>query len=245
MKYWERISASLAIALIMVLLFASIVMAVPGNVVFGNPNPSDTSMVLNWTKASGSMSTIITYRIDTYPATPIDGTISYNGTASQCTVSNLVAGTTYYFSAWGYDGAYSPSPAYCVMNTLAVALLSGGEESRTPIIPVPTVPASANQAPDISGFNLEPFTSIINYFNDATKGGLGMPVNYAWEVLAIGAMVAGSAFTYIKMKNFFIAYFVLFILTVFFIGLHLVQGYLAAIEIIVGAGVWAIERYLQ
>jgi hypothetical protein len=216
-----------------------------GDIVFKIPNPSDTSMVLNFTKASGATSTVIRYKTDNYPTSPIDGTSAYDGIASQCTVSNLTAGTTYYFSAWGHEGTdYSFTPAHCLMNTLAVALLSGGEESRTPIIPVPTVPASANQVPDVSGFNLEPFTSIINYFVTA-PGGLGMPVNYAWEVLAIGAIVAGGAFTYMKTRIFFIAYFVLFILTVFFVGLHLVQGYLVAAEIIIGAGVWAIERYLQ
>lgn len=244
----KRIIPSLTIALIAVLSLTTVALAVPGLVIFGIPNPSDTSMVLTWTPAPSSNSTVIYYRTDTYPTAVGDGTLSYNGTGFQCNVTGLTAGTIYYFTAWGYDGAAYGNPAYCVMNTLPIAMPSGAEETHTAVIPTPSVPASANATADITGFHLEPFTSMVSYFvtdNATSPGGLGMPVNNAWEMLAIGAIVMGGIGTYTKMKNFFIAYFVVFTLTCVFIGIHLVQWYLAPIELAIGVGVWALERYLQ
>jgi hypothetical protein len=216
-----------------------------GSVVFYNPNPTDTTIILSWIPVSGATNYVIRYSTDTYPATYTANKSAYNGAGTQCTVKELTAGTTYFFSAWAYDGDYSSIPGRTQITTLAVALPTGGQPEDVPVIPIPTVPASANQAPSTGGFHLEPFTSIISYFTDNTTGGLGMPENYAWETLAILGIVGGGLFSYIKMKNFFIAYFVVFILTCIFVGLHLVQGYLAAAEIVVGAGVWALERFFQ
>lgn len=248
MKLLRKILSGWVIATILSLCYATIVLAVPGNVSNLKANPSDTSMILTWTPAPSSNSTVIYYSTNTYPTAVGSGTLAYNGTGIQCIVSGLTVGTVYYFSAWGYDGAYSPIPANWAMNTLPITLPSGGEETPVPVIPVPTIPSSSNATANITGFNLEPFSSIIRYFitNNATSpGGLGMPENNAWESMAIGVIVMGGIGTYTKQKNFFIAYFVVFILTCFFIGLQLVQWYLAPIEIAVGAGVWALERYLQ
>ncbi len=241
----KKIAISSTITMIAMLVLANIILAAPGLVVFSNPSPSNTSIILTWTPATSSNTTVIRYLTTTFPATPADGISAYSSTNFQCTVSSLTAGTTYYFSAWGYDGSsYSAFPAYCVSTTLAVALPSGGQSTTTPTFPVPTVPPSATQSPDISGFNLEPFTSIIAYFNNVT-GGLGMPVANAWESFAIGFIVFCGIGVYTKQKNFFVAYFVVLLLSGVFVTLHLVQGYLVAAEIVIGAGVWAIERYFQ
>ncbi len=249
MKVWRKVLSGWAIATILSLCLTTVVLAVPGNVTNLSANPSDTSMILTWTPAPSSNSTVIRYRTDTYPTDPTtNSTLAYNGTGIQCTVSGLTAGAIYYFSAWGYDGAYSTTPANWAMNTLPITLPSGGEETPIPVIPSPIIPSSSNATANITGFNLEPFSSIIRYFitNNATSpGGLGMPENNAWESMAIGVIVMGGIGTYTRMKNFFIAYFVVFILTCFFIGLQLVQWYLAPVEIVVGLGVWGIERYLQ
>lgn len=261
MRNLKRVLSSLPIALVSVLCFVTVVLAAPsGNVSNLVAIPSDTSMDLSWTPATGATSTRISYRIDHYPTTYADGTPAYDGTDYYCTVFGLTPGAVYYFGAWGYDGAgYSAVPAHCVMATHPIALPSGGEETPVPVIPFPTIPSTANATANITagvgGWNLEPFTSIILYFVtgnitggtgiDPSGGGLGMPVENAWEVLAIGLIVMGGIGTYTKQKNFFIAYFVVFILSCFFIGLHLVQWYLAPIEIVVGLGVWALERYFQ
>lgn len=250
MKYLKRFLSGLSLAMVGFVLFATVVLAVPGDVVFAIPNPTDTTMTLTWTIASGAVRTVIKYSTATYPATPADGILAYNGTGWQTTVTGLTAGTTYYFSAWGYDGGgvSSVNAAHTVMNTLAVALPDGGVGTPSAPIPVPFVPSSANATANITGFQLEPFTSMIRYFvtdNATSPGGLGMPENNAWETLAIGAIVVGGIGTYTKLKNFFIAYFVVLVFTTFFIALSLVQWWLAPIEMVIGLGIWALERYFQ
>ncbi len=207
--------------------------------------PSSTSIILTWKRATGSTNTIIRYRTDTYPTTPADGTSAYSGTGYQCTVSGLTPGQVYYFSAWGYANSESPVVANLAMSTLGVNIPSGGKATSTaPVIPVPTVPSSAAQEPSISGFNLEPFTTIINYFNNA-PGGFGIPDKYAWETLFIIGIVLLGFGIYIKTRVFLLAFAVVFLLSCGGVSLHLVQGYLLAFEAIVGLGIWAVERYMQ
>jgi hypothetical protein len=237
---------ALVTLLVAVVMPASIVLAAPSLVVFGNPNPSDTSIVLNWAVAAGSTSTVIRYRTDTYPSSPVDGTSAYSGSGFQVTVSGLTAGQSYYFSAWGYDGVnYSATPALLVSTTLATALPSGGTTTPSNPIPVPTVPAGASSNASMAGFNLEPFTSIIAYFDTAPQGGLGMPINNAWQTIYTLVITFIGLWVYRSNKNFFVAYFVVFILTCFGIGMHLEQWYLAPIELSVGVGVWGLERFFQ
>ncbi len=212
-----------------------------GNALNLRGTPSNTSIILTWQKASASTNTIIRYRTDTYPSSTTDGTSVYSGTAYQCTASGLTAGQVYYFRAWGYANPTSSTTSDLAMSTLLYAPSTGAEDTPSNITPNPSIPAVANQAPDISGLNLEPFTSMIKHFNT----GLGMPIENTWQLLAMLGLVVAGIGTYIKIKNFFVAYFVVFLLTVVFVGLNLAQGYLVILELIVGAGVWAIERYMQ
>lgn len=224
-------------------------------------NPSNTSMVLTWTKASSSNNTLIQYRTDTFPAdNRTNGIQVYFSTGFQVTVganvtsdthvagdnvTALSAGQVYYFAAWGeVSGNYSTTPFHLVMSTLAVAIPNGGTTSPQNTLPVPSVPTSMNQSPTTGGFQLEPFTSIVNWFNNG-PGGFGMPNEYAWESIAILGIVVSGFATYTKIRNWFVAFAVVFILTFFAAGIHLVQWWLWAIEIVIGAGVWAVEHYLQ
>jgi hypothetical protein len=246
MRHWGRITAGMAIAVLAALCVVATALAAVGNVtnLVANPATSE-SIVLTWTPASGSASTVIRYRTDTYPNAYSDGTSAYSGSGYQCEVGDLTAGTTYYFSAWGYDGAsYSGSPAKVAMNTLAVDIPTGSAGTPSPIIPIPTLPESALQEPDISGLRFEPFTSIFAYFNNS-EGGLGMPIANAYETLVTFGIVAAGLVVYIKQRSFFVAYFVVMGMTVVAILLDLNQGMLLGIEVVIGLGVWAVERYFQ
>lgn len=244
MKMLKRVISATLLAILAVLLSVTVVLAV-GDISDLVGNPTNTSIILTWVRASSANTTVIQYRTDTYPTTPNDGTNTYNGTGFQCTVSGLVAGQIYYFSAWGQSGGtYSTTVAHLAMSTLATSILSGNTSGNKVTLPTPTVSANMNQNPDSSSFNLEPFTSIISYFNTGT-GGLGMPVNNVWEVIFVGFVVVGGVATYTKIRNFFVAFSVVFVLTIFGVGLHLMQGWLVGVEIFIGMGVWAIERYLQ
>ena len=58
---------------------------------------------LTWVKGSNSDNTTIRYQEGSYPTNPTDGTEAYNGTGEQTLVESLSTGTTYYFTAWGWN----------------------------------------------------------------------------------------------------------------------------------------------
>ena len=259
MKKCLGLAGTLAV-FVLILVPCGIVYAAPSDIGTVMANPSSTSIVLTWIKAGGSNNTLVRYRTDTFPANTADGIQAYFSTASHVTVganvtgdthaagdnvSALTAGQAYYFSVWGESaGSYSPTPFHLVMSTLAVPIASGATDQPANTLPVPTLPAVINQTPATGAFQLEPFTSIVNWFNNA-PGGFGMPNAYAWESLVLLGVVGAGFATYTKVRNFFVAYAVVFVLTLFGIGAHLVQGWLLGVEIAVGAGVWGIEHYLQ
>ena len=246
MKKIFRVVIIIGIFILMALICTTPVFAAPSDIANISITCTDTTISLWWSIAAGSTSTVIRYSTITYPATPAGGTAVYSGSDSSYTLSGLIAGTTYYFSAWGYDGAtYSTNKITTVITTYPVALPSGGTTVVPPKVPIPTIPSNATQSANASGLSLQPITNILTYLNDTNYGGLGMPINNLWETIAIFGMVTVSGAIYIKQRNFFIAYFVLFLLTCFAVALKLVQGYLVPIEIAVGVGVWAIERFLQ
>ena len=237
--------AIIGVVIAIVIFVTSTALAAPGLVTNLVANPSNTSMILTWTIASSSTSTVIRYATDDFPATPASGTSAYSGTGFQCTIESLTAGQVYYIAAWGYDGAdYSASACELAMSTTSIDVPSGAADESSITLPSPTLPANINQPPDASGMNLEPFTSIITYFNTA-DGGFGMPVNNAWQWFVVLGIVGAGMGTYIKIKQFFVAFAVVFVFTCIAVGLDLVQGWLVAVEIIMGAGVWAVEKYLQ
>lgn len=206
---------------------------------------TSTSIVLIWAKATGASETLVRYRTNTYPSSTTDGELGYSGTNYHCTIEDLTPGQVYYIAAWGSGGTnYSTNAYHVVLSTTAVNIPTGASPAVPEMPSLPEVPASSMQTPDYSGFNLQPFTGMITYFVEA-EGGLGMPLENVWEMLWILLIIISGLVTYIKIKNFFVAYFVVFILTFIGVGLRLVQAELVAIEVIVGAGIWAIERYMQ
>jgi len=245
MKKLRIIGSSLIISLLLICVISTTVLAIPTTVTNLTANPSNTSIILSWTIASGSTSTVVRYATDGFPANAAAGTSAYSGAGSQVTVSGLTAGQVYYFAAWGYDGAdYSASACELAMSTLSIALPSGAADTAPNTLPELTLPDNAKLEPDPSGLNLEPFTGMITWFNEA-DGGFGMPEGNAWEFIVILGIVGVGGLTYIRMRQFFIAFGVVFILSMVGVGLELVQGYLVVFELIIGLGVWAIERYMQ
>jgi hypothetical protein len=259
MKKILAVLATIGILVLILLPFTS-ALAVLSDITDVTANPSNTSIILTWIKVTGSTNTLIMYRTDAFPTDNTDGTQAYFGTKFQATVGNnttgehidagdnitaLTPGQAYYFSVWGEDsGEYSATPFHIVMSTLAVAIPSGAQDQPANTLPIPTLPTGMNQDPNVGAFQLEPFTSIIAWFNNS-PGGLGMPVDNAWESIAIVGIVGSGFMTYTKIRNFFVAYAVIFLVTFFCVGLHLVQGWLLGIEIVIGMGVWAVEHYLQ
>ena len=240
----KKILSLSAVSVILALLISSVVLAVPNVVTNFTANPSDTTIILSWTKALSSTSTVIQERTDQFPTSPTDGTNVYNGTKSQVTIIGLTAGTVYYFAAYGYDSTNYGTVVDLAVATLATALPNGASNGSSVTIPNQSV-TNLNTAPDTSGFNLEPFSSIIANFA-TNPNGLGLPDSgHAWEWLTVCIIVAIDIILYLRVKNFFVAYGAEIILSIMAGGAHLVQGYMVGVLIVIGFGIWAIENYFQ
>jgi len=238
MRYWKRILVSLSIAVIISLSFVTSVFAAVGDVDNLKAIPSNTSISLTWTIASGSTSTVIRYDTSDYPATPASGTSGYSGSSNNTIITGLTAGTNYYICAWGYDGVdYSSTEAQVFITTNATSALDSGDD-----IPTPELPSNITVTPSVSGWNFEPFTGIMTYF---TEDGLGMPTNNAWEGMALMGLLVGGVIIYIKWRNFFAAFIVVFIASIMVCGLGIMSGWIVGAEIITGLGIFAIEHNYQ
>lgn len=95
---------------------------------------SGTEVYLQWTKADGSLYTIIRYREGSYPAGYEEGDSAYYGEYTASKLEGLDPGTTYYFSAWGYAPEdYSDTVANGICTTYAQA--PEDEDDFTPEVP--------------------------------------------------------------------------------------------------------------
>ena len=243
-KWLIRVLLAITIALVMVLGVSLVAWAIPDTVTDFNGMVTDTSVYLSWTPAPApsSNSTVITYSTISYPAWGA-GLPVYSGTGYYYNKTGLTPGATYYFSAWGYDGANHSETAA----TLAVTTLPTTSANITIPINRPSLPLEALQQPSIGGWNIHPLDYIIDYFTDNTSshGGLGMPTNNFVLFLASMIITALGLFTYIKWRNFFSSFAIVFILSFLAVGMHIMQGYVIGIEIIIGAGYWAVEHNFQ
>lgn len=238
----KKLYLSLLLGILVFLITGVVVLAVPGKVTNFRANPSTTSVTLTWTKAPLSTSTMIRYLTSGYPtdATGVaDGSTQvYFSTSNSVKQLSLTAGTTYYYTAWGYDGS-AFSGAGDVANLVVTTL---GSASPSDDLPTPALPANYNAAPAGSGLvNLAPLNTIISYF--ATDW--GMPVNNMWLAWYALFMVIVGAILYMRFKEFFLAYTGVILLDVLGIGGGIIPGWSLFVLLMVGAGVWVIEKSFQ
>jgi hypothetical protein len=230
----KRVIKGVLIALLASLLVALPVLALATKVTNLLAFPQAVSIHLTWTRAVGSTTTVIRYRTDMSPTSYSDGILSYNGTGYECDVTGLTAGQSYYFGAWGFDGAsYSTDGEFKSTTTLYTLGLSTNQT-----MPSPTIPATINDPPDISGLSFEPFTSVVGSFVSS----LGMDTNNAWEWIFVIMLVIGGVILLGRTKELLIAITVLILLTAGGWGLRLIQGYALIFEIVVLLGVYAIQH---
>jgi hypothetical protein len=204
--------------------------------------PTDTTMSLLWVK--GSTYTVIRYSTTSYPATPAAGTNvfavayiagnSYVQTEDSVTHLPLVAGTTYYYTAWAYDGAnYSPdvSAAHAIMTTTASAGTS--DVLTTPPYVTPTAPSS-------SGWftGLQPFSGFVQGFEQSW----GMATDTMPFTIGILILLVAGIGVYLKTKSAFVAIVADFAVDLGLIGLGLLSPYTIGVVLAFGLGVWALEN---
>lgn len=242
-KWFKRLSVSITLAIIGLLLFGLIALAIPDAISDLIGVATDTTISLTWTKSASTDNTIIRQSTTTYPTTVADGTSTYNGTASYANITGLTAGTTYYFSAWGFDGSdYSATAANLAISTLP----SISDNTSIPFSPS-SLSLPANTDPDTSGWSISPLDDILSYFADPSyaHSGLGMPVNNVIMFIAGVAVTFLSLGSYIKWRSFWTSWAIAIILCSFFSSISIMQWMVVGFLILAGAGVWAIEKTTQ
>lgn len=228
------------IIMAMLILPTAIALAVPGSITDFVGIPTDTTIYMTWVRPSTATSTLIKYSTTTYPVTTSNGTTAYNGTAQYTSLSSLTAGTTYYFSAWGYDGSDYSATA----TNLAITTYPAVAANTTIPINKPTIPANVAANPDTSGWSIYPFDVILDWFADpsASHGGLGMPVNNTVSFLSgLGVTMLGVG-TYAKWKSFGTAWAVAMILSCGAASIGAMQWIIPIFLIITGLGIDAGNR---
>ena len=197
---------------------------------------TDTEMTITWQVASNALDTIVQYKTGGYPTSPTDGTTAYNGAGIICIQTGLVAGTTYYYSAWGYNGAtYSASVDNFMMTTSATN--SSGVVSTT--IPVPSQNMNPPAPSSSSWFtNMQPFSGFVRSFENSW----GMSTDLMQYSFGILILLAAGFFLYIKTKSPLMPFIGGIIIDFGLILLNLMPAYSVAIIIAFGLGVWSLEN---
>jgi len=148
--------------------------------------PQATSISLSWIKGTGASQTLIRYSFDAYPAGIGDGIQLYLSTGSSATHTDLVPGTTIYYTAWGEsDGGYSSSVNLLALTSAGTAT---GVDVDSPIMPT-------NWFLDTDYTTMSNFEPLFTTINDGADA-LNMPRSTAWYLAAIIFSVLASYATY-------------------------------------------------
>ncbi len=195
--------------------------------------PSATSISLSWIPGSGDSRVLVRYRTDIYPTSETDGTQIYLGSATTYEHTGLTSGITYYYSAWGESaGSYSTNEINLAMTTT----VSG---ATTPTFPTPEQPDTWYQEPDESLLtNLAPLNTIVNTFIDDWQ----VPRATGWIGFTLLGIMAVGIFLYIKAKAPGLALFTMMLLMIGTILIHLLPTWFVFIVIIMGIGVFSLQR---
>lgn len=235
-KYLKRLFSSLVIGLL-ASLFSLPVLAAPADMSYFVGSPSDTSIQLTWEKATLATMTVIRYKTTAYPtsATGADGsTLVCIVTGTTYEHIGLTAGSNYYYSAWGYDGALYSTTAKNLLVTTKAAVETGTT------IPTPTMNMNPSAPSSTSWYeNLRPFSYFVNLF--ATSW--GMPSDTMQYVFGIFTMLVIGLLIYWKTKSPLIAIGADLVVNGALIFMSMLPPFSIGITLAFALGIWAIESY--
>ena len=155
--------------------------------------PYSSSVILSWTKGSGSTTTYIMAKTGQYPLNVNDGTLVCNITSATTTYSGLLPGTTYFFRAWGWSGG-----VYSLDNATAITTTTAGSSTNTT-----TVAQNTTLGPGwyrnttITGFADNPISPIVTNIYDAYE----VPETTIWMFLSIILSMAAAIWIYSQSSN--------------------------------------------
>jgi len=153
---------------------------------------SSETIILTWTEASNYGSTGIFWQFNAYPASREDENqvcITANG---DCEHTSLIAGSNYYYSAWGYDPA-SGNWSDCYVSDWATTL-AGDSDDVSP----PPVPPEWEQSPNCDLYSSIPFIydPIVG-----TCTSFGMPEGTGCLFFTVGMIMFAGIASYVASRR--------------------------------------------
>jgi hypothetical protein len=234
-KFYKRLLISLVLGLIG-MLFSLPVLAAVGDITIFTGKPTDTTVVLSWTKITTANSVLIRYSTTTYPTTTggVDGTTIYLSTGNKFTHTGLTAGTNYYYSIWEFDGTIYSTNECNLLKTTTAAITTGL------VLPTPTMNMNPSAPSSTGWFNsLQPFSGFVRDF----AASWGIPGVNIGVILGVFLMLIVGIGLYIKTKSPLIAVGADLAVNGLLIILTLMPIYSIAITLAFGLGIWALESY--
>lgn len=189
---------------------------------------SSTSISLSWMKGDGGPQTIVRWKAGGSPVTYGDGVLVYQGFLSSYLWTGLTPGTTYFFSAWGFDETDYYSATY----DTALATTPAGPTPGT----YPTTPPSFVD-PDITGLTDAPGYDVMQYIAAHS----GMPIARFFQISFL-LVVAGICIACAVMTKSVLA---TILLTLVLFGAGYAMGILPFALLVVFGGVAGMIAYMR
>ena len=230
-----KIISAVVLSIILSVMITSVVFAGVGDINNLIAVPGSTTMSLKWSKDTGYSYTWIEVSTTVQPSVPSDGTNIYSGTGISYKQIGLTAGTTYYYTAWGFDGILYSSNATAdkiLMTTLA-GVVNTSTNIPVPNQPSPTAPSSSNWFT-----NLQPISGIVQNFENSW----GMATDTMQFSMGILILLFVGIFLYIRTKSSFIAIAGDFVVDFGLIAMRLLSPFTVAVVIAFGLGIWGLEN---
>ena len=141
------------------------------------PKVSEATIDLKWQKPTGAKTVMVRFKLNSYPASPSDGTLVALTDMNTYSHTGLKAGDTLYYSAWGTSGNWtSDTPAHAIAT---VSLVIGNNTFTNPDMPL-----NWFSAVDYTKMSALPFYATINEVTDS----FGINKQFMWGTL--GFMIA-------------------------------------------------------
>ena len=159
----------------------------------------------------------------------------YSGTGINYVQTGLTPGTTYYYTAWGYDGVNytSNSTRDKILMTTIVGTVSASTTIPTPPQTTPSAPSSLQW---FAG--LQPFSGFIKGFETSW----GMNTDTMPFTIGIIILLVVGVGLYLKTKSPLIAIVADFVVDFGLIAMGLLSTWTVGVVIAFGLGVWALEN---
>jgi len=180
----------------------------------------DDRIVLVWTRGYATESTLVRWKLGSYPTSTSDGTLLTLTEFGSASHEGLDYGTEYYYTLWGYTGANYTTPIYARITTSAGTDATAPPTTATPTFWLTTV--------DYTRYASMPLYSFINDFVNSLSANL----NFGWTILGLIVSALAGVFVFFKSRDGKAAVMTIGGVMVALVLLRLLPGFMAVFAVL-------------